>query len=131
MCRMQRLERLPLALQQRASLAQQEISEIVELPGGRDIRIQCTQGSGSRISRIRKTREPVPLALLIQTLERAPLHDYFATHFKARFGNRMAFQTQRQRSDGARVLCHVFSDASIASGDGLRKAFVIVVSRHR
>ena len=67
----QLFERLPMAVEGRPALGQQEISVVIEAPRGGDLRLQHAQRAGGGVARIGEAREAALLALGVEPLEGA------------------------------------------------------------
>ena len=85
----ERFRDFPSGCQKRAAIAQQEISEVIELASGRDRRDQAPATLRPRRCADSRNRGKPRLAFLIQTFEGAALHDDFAAHFERSMRSRM------------------------------------------
>jgi hypothetical protein len=61
---------------------EQEIGVVIQAARSRDLRLEHAQRSGRGVARIGEAREAFFVAIQIQTLEGAPVHDDFAAHFE-------------------------------------------------
>ena len=68
------------------------------------------------------------LALLVQSVERCPRHQYLATNLEL-VGVASGCQHQRYRTDGLHVACHIIALHTITTGDGLCEPPVDVCER--
>ena len=119
-----------MALHRWTPCLQQKIGVVIQLPLSRHARVQRPQCARRCISRISKPWQIGTLALVVHPLERPPLHDHFPAHFKILLPECLVLHPQRQGTDGARILRHLFPNTPIAPRQSLRKSSSPVVRCH-
>ena len=118
-----------MRFEKRLAIAEEEVSEIIELTRSCNGRIKRPQRPCSRIPGIGKLAQAGEFALIIQPLERSALHHGFPAHFKGTV-HRVGPNPKRERADCLRIFGDVFADSSVASGERLTKTPVVVLRGH-
>src|SRR5205085_1700592 len=120
------LESGPVAVVNGLAGGEQKISIEIETPGRGDGGIERAESSGGGVAWIGETSQALLLALCVQAIESATVHDGFTADLQFLPGR----DGERERSDSASVFGDLLSDQTVAARDRLREAAVAIVSGH-
>ena len=133
--RRQRLQHLRMAVEDCFAVGEQAVSEEVEPPLRRHVRLQRAHSSRRGIARIGKHRQLLLLALFVHSLERLERHQQLATHlevaWQAGLVERLVGNRQRNAAHGAHVRRHVFAGRAVAARQAQRQLAVGEAQRQR
>ena len=125
-----------MIVENRTSVGEQHVGEIIQAPLCRDARLKLAHCSRRRIARIRERGQALLLAVVVHLLKRRNRHQHFATNFEIR-GDASPLQLfrrnrKRHRAHGAHVGGYVFANRTVAAGDAANQlaGFVTQGQRH-
>ena len=119
-----------LRLALRAASRVERVHEAVEVPPGRDARIELPDRAGGGVAWVGEKRLALGLQLGVQPLKAALRHVYLAADLERRWEFRRDRHRQRNAGDGLDVGRDVFADIAVAAGRPDPVATILVEEAH-